>query len=79
MTENEIRFERFTTAKPPALPVVSDFVVLARYISPQLSDKGFCKSLNRYVRERLTRHAKRRSQRGYKPAEGVSFIVVVRN
>ncbi len=29
--------------------------------------------INRYVRERLTRHAKRRSQRGYKPAEGVSF------
>ncbi len=29
--------------------------------------------VNRYVRERLTRHARRRSQRGYKPAEGVSF------
>ena len=29
--------------------------------------------INRYVRERLTRHAQRRSQRGYKPAEGVSF------
>ena len=29
--------------------------------------------INRYVRERLTRHARRRSQRGYKPAEGVSF------
>ena len=29
--------------------------------------------INRYVRERLTRHVKRRSQRGYKPAEGVSF------
>lgn len=29
--------------------------------------------VNRYVRERLTRHAQRRSQRGYKPAEGVSF------
>jgi hypothetical protein len=25
------------------------------------------------VRERLTRHAQRRSQRGYKPGEGVSF------
>lgn len=29
--------------------------------------------INRYVRERLTRHAQRRSQRGYKPGEGVSF------
>lgn len=29
--------------------------------------------INRYVRERLTRHVQRRSQRGYKPAEGVSF------
>ena len=29
--------------------------------------------INRYVRERLTRHAQRRSQRGYKPAEGMSF------
>ena len=29
--------------------------------------------INRYVRERLKRHARRRSQRGYKPAEGMSF------
>ncbi len=29
--------------------------------------------INRYVRERLTRHVQRRSQRGYKPAGGVSF------
>lgn len=29
--------------------------------------------INSYVRERLTRHVQRRSQRGYKPAEGVSF------
>lgn len=31
--------------------------------------------INRYVCERLTRHAQRRSQRGYRPAEGVSFYV----
>jgi RNA-directed DNA polymerase len=29
--------------------------------------------INRYVRERLTRHAQRRSQRGYKPAKEVSY------
>jgi len=29
--------------------------------------------INRYVRERLARHVQRRSQRGYKPAEGVSL------
>ena len=29
--------------------------------------------INRYVRERLTRHVQRRSQRGYRPPEGVSF------
>ena len=29
--------------------------------------------VNRYVRERLTRHVQRRSQRGYKPAEGMSY------
>lgn len=31
--------------------------------------------INWYVRERLTRHAQRRSQRGYKPAEGESFYM----
>ena len=29
--------------------------------------------INGYVREWLTRHSQRRSQRGYKPAEGVGF------
>lgn len=31
------------------------------------------RQINCYVRVRLTRHAQRRSQRGYKPAEGMSF------
>jgi RNA-directed DNA polymerase len=35
--------------------------------------RAACRHINGYVRERLTRHAQRRSQRGYQPAEGVSF------
>ena len=35
--------------------------------------RAACRHINRYVRERLTRHAQRRSQRGYRPAKGVSF------
>ena len=31
------------------------------------------RTINRYVRQRLTRHAKRRSQRGYRPPKGKSF------
>lgn len=84
-----------------------DFVILARYISPQIEAfieqtiegwlglsinrelnrqmRGWAnyfslgyprmayRHINSYVRERLTRHVQRRSQRGYKPAEGVSF------
>ena len=36
---------------------------------PRKVFRGF----NRYVRQRLTRHAKRRSQRGYRPPKGKSF------
>ena len=31
------------------------------------------RTINRHVRQRLTRHAKRRSQRGYRPPKGKSF------
>jgi len=34
--------------------------------------QGF-RQINRYVRERLTRHVKRRSQRPFRPANGVSY------
>ncbi len=35
--------------------------------------------INRYARERLTRHLRRRSQRGYRPPEGVSFYEHLNN
>ena len=34
--------------------------------------KGF-RQINRYVRQRLTQHVRRRSQRPFRPAEGVSY------
>jgi RNA-directed DNA polymerase len=35
--------------------------------------------INGYVRMRLTRHAKRRSQRGYWPPEGMSYYEHFKN
>ena len=31
------------------------------------------RQINRYVRERLTQHVRRRSQRPFRPAQGVSY------
>jgi RNA-directed DNA polymerase len=44
----------------------------ANYFSLGYPRKAY-RHINRYVRERLTRHVCRRSQRGYRPPEGTSF------
>jgi RNA-directed DNA polymerase len=44
----------------------------ANYFSYGYPRKGF-RQINRYVRERLTQHVRRRSQRPFRPAEGVSY------
>ena len=44
----------------------------ANYFSYGYPRKGF-REINSYSRERLTRHARRRSQRPFRPAEGVSY------
>jgi RNA-directed DNA polymerase len=44
----------------------------ANYFSYGYPRKGF-RQINAYVRERLARHARRRSQRPFKPAKGVSY------
>lgn len=44
----------------------------ANYFSYGYPRKGF-RQINRYVRQRLTQHVRRRSQRPFRPAEGVSY------
>src|SRR6266511_3713515 len=44
----------------------------ANYFSYGYPRKGF-RQINRYVRQRLTQHVQRRSQRPFRPAEGVSY------
>jgi len=44
----------------------------ADYFSYGYPRKGF-RRINRYVRQRLTQHVRRRSQRPFRPAEGVSY------
>jgi RNA-directed DNA polymerase len=44
----------------------------ANYFGYGYPRQGFRK-INRYVRERLTRHAKRKSQRPFRPPQGVSY------
>ena len=44
----------------------------ANYFSYGYPRKGY-REINSYSRERLTRHARRRSQRPFRPAEGVSY------
>ncbi|MGE5305459.1 MAG: group II intron maturase-specific domain-containing protein, partial [Alphaproteobacteria bacterium] len=44
----------------------------ANYFGYGYPRQGFRK-INRYVRERLTRHAKRKSQRPFRPPHGVSY------
>jgi len=44
----------------------------ANYYGYGYPGRGFRK-INRYVRERLTRHAKRKSQRPFRPPQGVSY------
>ena len=44
----------------------------ANYFSYGYPRKGF-RQINRYVRRRLTQHVQRRSQRPFRPAEGVSY------
>ena len=44
----------------------------ANYFGQGYPRKAF-RQINAYVRERLTRHVKRRSQRPFRPPEGVSF------
>ena len=44
----------------------------ANYFSYGYPRKGF-RQINTYVRQRLTRHVRRRSQRPFRPANGVSY------
>jgi RNA-directed DNA polymerase len=44
----------------------------ANYFSYGYPRKGF-RQINRYVRQRLTQHVRRRSQRPFRPVEGVSY------
>ena len=44
----------------------------ANYFSYGYPRRGF-RQINRYVRQRLTQHVRRRSQRPFRPAEGVSY------
>lgn len=44
----------------------------ANYFSYGYPRKGF-RRINRYVRQRLTQHVRRRSQRPFRPAEGLSY------
>ena len=44
----------------------------ANYFSYGYPRKGF-REINSYARERLTNHARRRSQRPFRPAKGVSY------
>jgi RNA-directed DNA polymerase len=44
----------------------------ANYFSYGYPRNGF-RQINRYVRQRLTQHVRRRSQRPFRPAEGVSY------
>src|SRR6266496_6110231 len=44
----------------------------AHYFSYGYPRKGF-RQINRYVRQRLTQHVRRRSQRPFRPAAGVSY------
>ena len=44
----------------------------ANYFSIGYPRKSY-REINRYTRERLTRHLRRRSQRGYRPPKGVSM------
>jgi len=44
----------------------------ANYFGYGYPRKGY-REINRYVRQRLTQHVKRRSQRPFRPAEGVSY------
>jgi RNA-directed DNA polymerase len=44
----------------------------ANYFSYGYPRKGF-RQINRYVRQRLTQHVRRRSQRPFRPGEGVSY------
>jgi RNA-directed DNA polymerase len=70
-------------AKAKLVRYADDFVVLARYISPQL--RGWAnyfglgyprqtfRALNHFVRYRLGKHLRRRSQRGWRSRQGVSL------
>ena len=70
----EDRVERYVSSRLPQLinELNGHLKGWANYFSYGYPRKGF-RQINRYVRQRLTQHVRRRSQRPFRPAEGVSY------